>query len=325
MDLEFRSTVCEKCIEKGLTCEGAKCPFEAYVTIKDGELMSGVIDEAAVGSFKGKIIERIFRQYGEVKAKEFINNVSRLAINYILQSGFSFGISDEDIPAEGKEQITEEAVREAEKEVDSLIMAYEAEELEALPGRTLQETLELLIMQKLGRARDEAGDIAEHYLGIENPGVLMAKSGARGSMLNLTQMAACVGQQSVRGERISRGYQQRTLSHFKPEDRNADACGFVRASFKDGLSPIEYFFHAIGGREALVDTAVRTSQSGYFQRRLINALQDLEVRYDGTVRETRDTVVQFKYGEDSVDPSKTEGGKVVNIDEIIREETEVGA
>jgi len=289
------------------------------VIIRDGELVSGEIDEVAIGSFKGRIIDRIVRQYGEKEAKRFINDASRLAINYILQAGFSFGISDEDIPSEGEKQIREEAVHEAELKVDELIKAYEAEELEALPGRTLEETLELLIMQELGRAREEAGEIAERELGIENAGVLMAKSGARGSMLNLTQMAACVGQQSVRGERISRGYQGRTLPHFKPGDRSANAHGFVRSSFKDGLSPTEYFFHAVGGREALVDTAVRTSQSGYFQRRLINALQDLEVKNDQTVRETRDTVVQFKYGEDGVDPSKGEYGKVVDIDEIIRE------
>jgi len=210
-------------------------------------------------------------------------------------------------------------MREAEHKVDELIRAYEAEELEALPGRTVEETLELRIMETLGRARDEAGSIAERYLGIENAGVLMAKSGARGSLLNLTQMAACVGQQSVRGERIKRGYRGRTLAHFKPADRSAKAHGFVKPSFKEGLSPTEYFFHAVGGREALVDTAVRTSQSGYFQRRLINALLDLEVKDDETVRETRDTIVQFKYGEDSVDPSACEYGKVVDIDEIIED------
>jgi DNA-directed RNA polymerase subunit A' len=327
LNLQFRGKMCEKCIERGLVCEKEKCPHEAYVIIKGGEIISGVIDEMAMGSFKGRIIDRIFRQYGEEAAKRFINDASRIAINYILQAGFSFGISDEDIPREGKKQIREEAVREAEKKVDALIMAYEAEELEALPGRTLEETLELLIMQELGRARDAAGEIAERDLGMENAGVLMAKSGARGSMLNLTQMAACVGQQSVRGERIRRGYQRRTLPHFKPGDRSANARGFIKSSFKDGLSPTEYFFHAVGGREALVDTAVRTSQSGYFQRRLINALQDLEVKNDETVRETRDTIVQFKYGEDSVEPSKGEYGKVVDIDEIIREAmgAEVGA
>jgi DNA-directed RNA polymerase subunit A' len=319
LNLEFRGKTCAKCFERGVECKLEDCPRDSFVKIQDGNLVSGIIDEIALGSFKGVIIERIFRQYGGEVTKTFIKNASRLAINYIKRSGFSFGISDEDIPNEGKEEIRLEAVREAEKKVDYLIRAYEGRELETLPGRTLEETLELLVMQELARARDDSGDIAERYLGIENPGVLMAKSGARGSMLNLTQMAACVGQQSVRGERIKRGYQGRTLPHFKPGDRSADAHGFVRASFKDGLTPTEYFFHAIGGREALVDTAVRTSQSGYFQRRLINALQDLEVKNDGTVRDTRGTVVQFKYGDDGVDPSKGEFGKVIDIDKVIKE------
>ena len=319
LNVEFRGKTCANCIERGEECEKEKCLRDAYVKIEDGNLVCGIIDEKALGSFKGIIIARIFRQYGEEVTKTFIKNVSRLAINYIKQVGFSFGISDEDIPEEGKEQIREEAVHEAEKKVEELIRAYEGGELEALPGRALEETLELLIMQELAHARDDSGDIAERYLGIENPGVLMAKSGARGSLLNLTQMAACVGQQSVRGERIKRGYLGRTLPHFKPGDRSSDAHGFVRASFKDGLSPMEYFFHAVGGREALVDTAVRTSQSGYFQRRLINALQDLEVKNDGTVRETRGTVVQFKYGDDGVDPSKSDSGKFVDLDEVIRE------
>ncbi|MGC9444103.1 MAG: DNA-directed RNA polymerase subunit A' [Candidatus Methanospirareceae archaeon] len=321
MNLEFQSKTCQKCA----TCQMENCPYDAYVKIADGRLVCGVIDEKAVGSFKGVVIERIFRQYGEVATKRFIQDAARLAINYIKHAGFSFGISDEDIPLEGKDEIRIEAIREAEKKVEALIRAYNGGELEALPGRTLEETLELLVMQELGRARDDSGMIAERYLGIENPGVLMAKSGARGSMLNLTQMAACVGQQSVRGERIKRGYQGRTLPYYKPGDRSADAHGFVRASFKDGLSPTEYFFHAVGGREALVDTAVRTSQSGYFQRRLINALQDLEVKNDGTVRETKGTVVQFKYGDDGIDPSNGELAKVVDIDKVIKEAIETGA
>ena len=136
-------------------------------------------------------------------------------------------------------------------------------------------------------------------------------------MLNLTQMAACVGQQSVRGERITRGYEGRTLPHFERGDLKADARGFVTSSYKKGLSPTEFFFHAIGGREGLVDTAVRTSQSGYLQRRLINALQDLDVKYDGTVRDTTGQIIQFEYGEDGVDPAKSDYGKSVNVRKII--------
>ncbi|MHC1635867.1 MAG: DNA-directed RNA polymerase subunit A' [Candidatus Methanospirareceae archaeon] len=319
LNLQFRAKVCMKCFKKGEECLKEKCPRNGYVLIRDGELISGAIDENAVGAFKGKVIDKIYREFGSEEAKEFINNLTRLAICYIQQRGFSFGISDEDIPEDAKKQIKEEVLRNAEERVERLIKAYQDNELEALPGRSLEETLELMIMQELANARDEAGIIAERYLGIENTGVVMARSGARGSMLNLTQMAGCVGQQSVRGERIKRGYSNRTLPHFKPNDLGAEARGFVKSSFKDGLSPIEFFFHATGGREALVDTAVRTSQSGYFQRRLINALQDLEVKYDGTVRDTRGTIVQFKYGEDGVDPSKSEYGKIADIDEIIRE------
>ena len=167
-----------------------------------------------------------------------------------------------------------------------------------------------------------AGKIAGRYLGMDNAAVIMAVSGARGSMLNLTQMAACIGQQSVRGERIRRGYTytNRTLPHFKPGDLSARARGFVKSSYKEGLSPIEFFFHAVGGREGLVDTAVRTSQSGYLQRRLINALQDLKVDYDGTVKEqTSGLIVQFRYGEDGIDPMKSFRGKGVDVRRVIKE------
>jgi len=178
------------------------------------------------------------------------------------------------------------------------------------------------IMQELGRARDKAGRIAGRHLGMDNSAVIMAVSGARGSMLNLTQMAACIGQQSVRGERIARGftYSNRTLSHFKPGDLGARARGFVKSSYKRGLSPVEFFFHAAGGREGLVDTAVRTSQSGYLQRRMINALQDLKIEYDGTVREqTSGALVQFRYGEDGIDPMRSYRGRAVDVRRIIKE------
>jgi DNA-directed RNA polymerase subunit A' len=126
-----------------------------------------------------------------------------------------------------------------------------------------------------------------------------------------------MGQQSVRGERISRGYDGRALPHFKKGDLNAEAKGFVTSNYKKGLSPTEFFFHAMGGREGLVDTAVRTSQSGYLQRRLINALQDLKVDEDRMVRGMDDTIVQFKYGEDGIDPMKSDYGESVNIKRII--------
>jgi DNA-directed RNA polymerase subunit A' len=313
LNLTFKADFCMNCE----SCKAEECEHDAYVVIRDGELLLGTIDAEAVGAFKGKITDRVIKEYSPSVASDFLDKMTLLALRGIMYAGFSFGIDDEDIPKEAAEQI-DDTTHTARENVRRLIEAYKAGELEPLPGRTLDETLEMRIMQTLGKARDTAGKIAGRYLGMDNSGVVMAVSGARGSMLNLTQMAACVGQQSVRGERIKRGYAGRTLPHFRRGDLGAEAHGFVESSYKDGLSPTEFFFHAIGGREGLVDTAIRTSQSGYLQRRLVNALQDLEVKYDGTVQETRGMIVQFQYGEDGVDASRRDYASIDNVNRIIK-------
>ena len=283
------------------------------VLIENGQLVEGTIDEDAVGAFGGEIVDRIIKTDGSTRARVFINEIAALAMRAIMHFGFSLGIDDESIPAVAEEQI-DEAIANAYERVEELIETYENGDLESLPGRTVDETLEMKIMQTLGKARDSAGDIAEDHFADDNPAVIMAESGARGSLLNLTQMAACVGQQAVRGERINRGYEDRTLSHYKPDDLSAEAHGFVEHSYRGGLTPREFFFHAMGGREGLVDTAVRTSKSGYLQRRLINALSELETQYDGTVRDTRATIVQFEFGEDGTSPVKVSSNADNEID-----------
>jgi DNA-directed RNA polymerase subunit A' len=283
------------------------------VVIEDGQLVEGTIAEDEVGEFGGEIVDTICKVYSNTRARVFINEVATLAMRAIMHFGFSIGIDDESVDERAEEQI-DEAIQNAYERVERLIETYEAGELESLPGRTVDETLEMKIMQTLGKARDSAGDIANDHLDESNPAVVMAESGARGSMLNLTQMAGCVGQQAVRGERINRGYEDRTLSHFERNDLSADAHGFVESSYREGLDPKEFFFHAMGGREGLVDTAVRTSKSGYLQRRLINALSELETQYDGTVRDTGDKVVQFEFGEDGTSPVKVSSDETNDID-----------
>jgi len=319
LNLSYKAKICKKCDE----CAEGDCKEDAFVIIKDGQLVSGVMDEKSFGAFAGELLDRIVKDYGTDAARKFLDRITKLSINAITKIGFSTGIDDEDLPKEARERI-EEILNKAEKEVQKLIKAHDDDILEQLPGRTLEETLEMRIMQTLSEARDLTGNIANEYLaeeseerGKENSARIMAVSGARGSLLNLTQMTACVGQQAVRGERIVRGYRGRTLPHFKRGDRGARAKGFVKSSYKKGLDSLEYFFHSMGGREGLVDTAVRTSQSGYMQRRLINALQDLKVEYDSTVRDTRGVVVEFKHGEDGADPSKTDWGQVVNVKKVI--------
>lgn len=146
----------------------------------------------------------------------------------------------------------------------------------------------------------------------------MAESGARGNILNVVQMSACVGQQALRGKRIEKGFKQRTLSCFKRNDLSPEARGFVRSGYKAGLNPKEFFFHAITGRDSLMDTALRTPKSGYLYRRLANAMQDLKVEYDKTVRDASKKIIQFHYGEDDLDVSKTESG-VIDVKKIIEQ------
>jgi DNA-directed RNA polymerase subunit A' len=314
LNMVYKAEICRKCDE----CLRQECKNDAYVVIESGQLKTGAIDERAYGAFSGKILDSIVKDYGTDKAREFLDSATKLAISGIMKRGFTTSTADEEIPREAKDRI-EELLSKSESRVEQLIDAFHNDELESLPGRSLRETLEMKIMQVLGEARDKSGEIAESYFGMDNHAVIMALTGARGSMLNLTQIAACVGQQSVRGGRIERGYSNRTLPHFQVGELGAKASGFVHSSYKKGLDPLEFFFHAMGGREGLVDTAIRTAQSGYMQRRLVNALQDLSVQPDGTVMDNRGIVIQTKYGEDGVDPAKSDYGKVADIDRLIDE------
>lgn len=208
--------------------------------IENGKLVEGTIDEDAVGAFGGEVVDTLAKVHSKTRARVFINEVAALAMRAIMHFGFSIGIDDESIPDDATAEV-DNAIGDAYDQVEELIQAYDNNELESLPGRTVDETLEMKIMQQLGQARDSAGEIAEASFSDDNPAVVMARSGARGSMLNLTQMAGCVGQQAVRGERINRGYEDRTLSHYQKNDLSAEAHGFVENSYRGGLTPREFF------------------------------------------------------------------------------------
>jgi DNA-directed RNA polymerase subunit A' len=315
LNLVYKAEICRKCEE----CKAENCEYDAYVVISNGQLLQGVVDDKGYGSGSGKILDAIVKQFGASEARYFLDHATKLAVfGGVMQRGFTTGTADEEIPREAEERIAEQ-LEKSNQQVENLIQVYEDGELEALPGRSLRETLEMKIMQVLGEARDSTGVIAERYFSNNNSAVIMALTGARGSMLNLTQIATCVGQQAVRGGRINRGYIDRTLPHFHKGDVGAKASGFVNSSYKHGLDPLEFFFHAMGGREGLVDTAIRTAQSGYMQRRLVNALHDLSVHEDGTVRDNNGVIVQFKYGEDGINPARSDYGKVADLDKLIEE------
>jgi len=281
---------------------------EGYVIIKNGEIKSGVLDAKAVGAFKGRILNKIRELEGEEAVRLFIDKCARLAVAYLMKRGFSIGISDIDLPQRVNEHIREE-IKEAQKEADKLIGDFGKDKLKGLPGMTMQQSLEAQILNALAVGLNNISEIVAKN--IKQSDILnMARAGAKGSLINTTQMSACVGQESILGQRIKRGYTDRTLPHFKRGDLSAESHGYVARGFKQGLTPFEVFWNIMNGREGLMDKSLRTRKSGYMQRRLVNALQDLKIEKDYSVRNSTGTIVQFLAGEDGIDPTKSSWGKL---------------
>ena len=205
------------------------------------------------------------------------------------------------------------------KNVNDYIARLRDGKLEAMAGRSPEETLESMILKELSEIRDHAGKACVKELGSKNSPLLMAMCGSKGSLINVSQMVACVGQQAIRGERVPDGFGDRTLPHFDHKEKSPLAKGFVENSFYSGLTITEFFFHTMAGREGLLDTAVKTAETGYMQRRLVKALEDLVSHYDGSVRNSCGDVIQFTYGDDCLDPSNMEdGSKLINYERLLQ-------
>ncbi len=290
---------------------------EPELVIKNGKLIKGVLDKVNLGQGGGLLLRAFSKQYGPEATLKFMGRVIRLGIAVLMRYGFSIYVSDTDLPEEAKQKI-QKLLEDAKKDCDNLIEQYRKGELEPYPGRTVEETLESLLLNRLNQVRNDAEDVVKETLSLEkNNTLLLALSGARGSLLNLIQMSSFVGQQALRGKRIDRGYSGRALSCFEKGDLSPEARGFIKNGFKQGLKPHEFFYAAMTGRDSLMDTALRTPKSGYLYRRLSNALTDLIVRPDGTIRNASGVIVQFEYGGDGVDVAKSFAGKV-EVDSIIK-------
>jgi DNA-directed RNA polymerase subunit A' len=312
LNYAFKAATCMACAK----CDREDCEHDAYVVIKDGVLKTGVMDRAAIGAEQSEsLLHRIIKDYGPARGREFLNHLCRLLTMFMTMRGFTYSYDEMELPQPAQRRISQ-IIADSETAINGLIKQNQDKTLARLPGQTLADSFEIYVMNELAEARDKAGRTAETAFGNNNSGLIMTKTGARGTSLNIGQMTAVVGQQSVRGKRIMRGYLERALPHFKLRDPSPTARGFVDASYRQGLDPVEFFFHSMGGREGLVDTAVRTQQSGYMQRRLINALEHLRIEYDGTVRNSIGDIIQFRYGEDGVDPAKSDHGKAVNVARI---------
>jgi DNA-directed RNA polymerase subunit A' len=285
------------------------------VIIKKGLLIKGVMDRANLGEGSGLMLRTFHKKYGPEETVVFLGKLFRMGTEVLSRHGFSTAISDTDLPEHAVLKINQ-TLMEADQEVNKLIQEFKDGVLEPFPGRGIAETLELKILELLNKARNKTGEIVSENADKNSHTLVMAKSGARGNILNLAQMAACVGQQALRGGRIKKGYSGRTLSCFKKDELGSEARGFIKNSFKVGMNPKELFFMGMTARDSLMDTALRTPKSGYLYRRLANAMQDLKVEYDNTVRDASRKIIQFKYGEDGMDVSRSEKGSV-NVKRIV--------
>ena len=289
------------------------------VNVSKGDV-TGSIDKRGIGAEDGRLLDAVVQTHGTDVGAEFINKMTKMTIAICTAMGFTTGIDDEDLPPAAKTEIAE-INRTASDKVDSELQKFgkDGKKYESRPGRTPLETLEENILTILDEGKAETGNVAKSLLGEGNSAVLMATSGARGSMDNLAMMAGSIGQPKVRGKRLERGYQDRVLSHFPRKVKGAKEKGFVSSSFKSGLEPTEFFMLSVSGRESLVDTAVRTSKSGYMQRRLINAMDDLKVSADdqASVRNTANRIIQFEYGEDGIDPARSRKGNAFDVDQVL--------
>ena len=289
--------------------------IENAVVIKNGVFEKGVLDKSQLGAGAGLLLRSLHKKYGADQMGLILGRIYKLGMHVLLKYGFTCGIADVDLSPEADDKIRT-LLNEAEADVHRMIAAYEQKSLDLLPGRTMEETVELRILERLNKVRNETGRVVAENANPTAGTMIMVRSGARGNLINVAQMTACVGQQAFRGGRIKVGYKNRTLSCFKKNDIGPEARGFIRNGFKSGLKPHEMFFMAMTGRDSLMDTALRTPKSGYLYRRLANAMQDLKVEYDGTVRDASGRIVQYNYGEDNLDVSRTEGGKI-NIKKIV--------
>ncbi|XP_046987630.1 DNA-directed RNA polymerase II subunit RPB1 [Schistocerca americana] len=274
-------------------------PGDTKVMVEHGELVMGILCKKTLGTSAGSLLHICFLELGHEVCGQFYGNIQTVVNNWLLLEGHSIGIGDTIADPQTYTEI-QKAIKKAKEDVIEVIHKAHNMELEPTPGNTLRQTFENQVNRILNDARDKTGGSAKKSLTEYNNLKAMVVSGSKGSNINISQVIACVGQQNVEGKRIPFGFRKRTLPHFIKDDYGPESRGFVENSYLAGLTPSEFFFHAMGGREGLIDTAVKTAETGYIQRRLIKAMESVMVHYDGTVRNSVGQLIQLRYGEDGL-------------------------
>lgn len=269
------------------------------ITMRNGQLIKGLLKKGTFGSASKGSIHTIYNDFGHLRTGQFINEMQQIVTKYNLFSGFSVGTSDLIANSETNVFVAE-TLRQGREDVQRILTNMHAGRFVNTSGRVDGDELENQIMNKLKEISDKISNQVLESLPKSNRMLQMVDAGTKGSGLNITQMMALLGQQIVDGKRVRYTLQERSLPHFSKYDDGIESRGFVQNSFVQGLRPEEFFFHAMGGREGLIDTAVKTSDTGYIQRRMMKTMEDIHVSADSTVRKADGTIVQYMYGEDGV-------------------------
>ena len=308
-------------------CEDKKDKMN-YVKIINGMLKQGALDKSLFTKTSKGLIHTIFNDSGPERTKDFIDDLQKIVTYFLLLEGFSVGISDMIADNKTNKKI-KKIIISRKKDIEEIMQEIPLNIFDNYTGETNQSYFETKVNSVLNKTLAETEKIGLSNLEPTNRVINMINSGSKGKPTNIAQMIACLGQQNVDGKRIPYGFQDRTLPHYYKFDDSAEARGFVENSFISGQTPQEYFFHAMGGREGLIDTAVKTSETGYIQRKLIKAMEDLKVNYDYSVRTSSDIIVQFIYGNDGMDSICVESQPLIVtkldtkglVDEFLLEET----
>lgn len=278
------------------------------VHIVRGQILNGRIAKGESGG----IIHAIFSEFGFDETSRYINDLQRVIKRYMVRSGFSIGMSDLIVHKDLRKN-NEEYILEAKKDVIEMTKQVHLNIFENIT-RDIEKVYEAKITQRLSKTSDKISSETTNSLTENNNRVkYMVNSGSKGSSINIMQMMCLVDQQIVDGKRIPLGFSNRSLPHFLRYDNGIESKGYVVNSYLDGLTPTEFFFHAEGGREGLMDTAVKTAKSGYLQRKLIKMMEDLRVEHDYTVRNSNNKVIQFVYGNDAFDAIHLQNQKINNL------------
>jgi len=295
---------------------------EGQVMFRDGEFICGILDKSQLGPSGGGLIHAIHEVYGPSAAGKLLSSMGRLLTRYLAMVAFTCGMDDLVFTPEG-EKARKKKLKEAVYiglEVAAKYVSLEEQKPtgddplllerleEVVRDDKKMENLDVLMNQ---RSKDLSSEITETCLpaGLQkqfpkNHMQSMTTSGAKGSQVNANLISCNLGQQVLEGRRVPVMVSGKTLPSFKPFDTDVRAGGYIVSRFLTGIKPQEYYFHHMAGREGLIDTAVKTSRSGYLQRCLIKGMEGLKVAYDSSVRDSDGSVVQFLFGEDGVDISK---------------------